>query len=85
MIHAFALSFLCMLGLKPLWAVGDCRRQIFMGARERMSRHQEQLIREEGALADIVSSELVSLDTAEGFCTPRNGTWCGANNILCSS
>lgn len=50
-----------------------------------MPHHQEQLIREEGALADIVSSELVSLDTAEGFCTPRDGTWCGAKNILCSS
>lgn len=50
-----------------------------------MSYHQEQLIKEEGALADIVSPELVSLDTAEGFCTPRDGTWYGADNILCSS
>lgn len=85
MIHTFALSSLCMLGLTPLWAVEDCRRQIFMGARERMSHHQEQLLREEGALADIVSPEVVSLDTAEGFYTPRDGTWCGADNILCSS
>lgn len=50
-----------------------------------MSHHQEQLIKEEGALADIVSPELVSLDTAEGFCTARDGTWCGADNILWSS
>lgn len=49
-----------------------------------MSHHQEQLM-EEGALADIVSPELVSLDTAEGFCTARDGTWCGADNILWSS